>query len=105
MKTIQIPHFLHEVFGKKSTLVELSLILVTSTGATLALFWATYEEWSSVEIWKTILLVLLIFDIMAGFVANLTFSTNDYYRAAPKSRLVFILLHVQPLVFSALLGS
>lgn len=105
MKTIQIPVSLHEVFGKKSTLIELTIIFITGIGTTAALFWATHAEWNSVKIWKTVLLFLLTLDIMAGFIANLTFSTNDYYRAAAKSRLVFILLHVQPLIFSALLGS
>jgi hypothetical protein len=47
---------------------------------------------------------LLIFDILAGFIANLTLSTNNYYKENPKLRLVFIAIHIQPLIFSFLLN-
>jgi hypothetical protein len=104
MKTVQISASLHEVFGKEATLAELTMIFISSTGTSLSLFWATRTEWETLPVWKTAVLFLLIFDIMAGFIANLTFSTNDFYRKAPKLRLVFIALHVQPLVFSVLMG-
>ncbi len=104
MKKIKIPSSLHEVFGKESTLAELLMIFMVSIASTLALFFATRGEWSVFSTWKTALLFLLIFDVMAGFIANLTLSTNNFYRDQPKTRLVFIALHIQPLIFAFLLG-
>jgi hypothetical protein len=105
MKTIKIPAALHDVFGEEMTVAELLMILTVSTGTTVALFAFTRVEWSSLAFWKIVLLFLLILDIMAGFIANLTFSTNRFYRDRPKNRLIFILLHIQPLILSFLLNS
>lgn len=104
MKTIRIPATLHEVLGTKSTVVELLLIVTVSIGATLALLGVTYSELSTLADWRIVVAILLIFDIFAGFIANLTFSTNKFYRDSPKARLVFIVLHIQPLIFSFLFG-
>jgi hypothetical protein len=103
MKTIKIPASLHDVFGEEITVAELVMILTVSTGTTIVLFTFTRSEWSLLPPWKTALLFLLIFDIMAGFIANLTFSTNKFYKDRPKNRLVFIILHIQPLIFSFLM--
>jgi hypothetical protein len=104
MKTIKMPAYLHDVFGEEMTIVELWMILTVSTAMTLALFTFTRDEWSLLPVWKTVILFLLIFDIMAGFIANLTFSTNKFYRDRPKNRLIFLLLHIQPLAFSFLIN-
>lgn len=104
MKTISIPSAFHEVLGHEQTAVELLLVVLTSVGGTAALFWATPAEWLNLAWWQIVVLVLLIFDILAGFVANLTFSTNDFYQHAPKMRLVFIAIHVQPLLFALYWG-
>ena len=104
MKTIKIHPSLHEVFGKETTAAELLMIFTVSAGTTLVLFISTRPEWSALPIWKSALCFLLIFDIMAGFIANLTSSTNNFYRDQAKSRLVFIALHIQPVIFSFLLG-
>ena len=104
MKTIKIPIFLYEVLGKESTLAELLMIFLTSTLGTFGLFYFTSTEWNQLPLWKTILLFLLIFDIFAGFIANLTLSTNNYYKENQKLRLVFIAIHIQPLIFSFLLN-
>lgn len=104
MKTIKIPTFLHEVLGKESTRAELLMIFITSTLSTLALFYFTREEWNQLPFWKTAILFLLIFDVLAGFIANLTLSTNNYYKENPRLRLVFIAIHIQPLIFSYLLN-
>ncbi|HCK64960.1 MAG TPA: hypothetical protein DHW49_01725 [Anaerolineae bacterium] len=104
MKIIKIPQFLHEVLGKESTLAELLMIFVTSIVGTLGLFFFTSIEWNQLSLWKIVLLFLLIFDILAGFIANLTFSTNQHYKENSKLRLVFIAIHIQPLLFSFLLN-
>jgi hypothetical protein len=104
MKTIKMPTYLHDVFGEEITAAELWMILTVSTGTTMTLFAFTQDEWSLLPLWKIVPLFLLIFDIMAGFIANLTFSTNNFYRDRPKNRLVFIILHIQPLIFSFLMN-
>lgn len=104
MKNIKIPTFLHEVLGKESTLAELLMIFVTSILGTSALFYFTNAEWNQLALWKIVLLFLLIFDVLAGFIANLTLSTNNYYKENQKLRLVFIAIHIQPLIFAFLLN-
>lgn len=105
MKTIKLPSALHEVFGEESTRVELLLILFFSVGATLGLFASTQAEWEALTTWKFIVILILAFDIFAGFIANLTFSTNAYYQKSNKARLGFIAIHIQPLIFAFLAGS
>lgn len=95
---------MHEVLGEKPALAEILMILSFSLSASIGLFVFTRTEWSVSAFWKTALLFLLIFDVLAGFIANLTRSTNDYYQARPKLRLVFIAIHIQPLLFSLLLS-
>lgn len=104
MKTIKVPKFLHEVLGKESTSAELMMIFLTSILGTFGLFYFTNTEWNQLALWKIVLLFLLIFDILAGFIANLTLSTNNYYKENPKLRLIFIAIHIQPLIFSFLLS-
>lgn len=104
MKTIKIPSFLYEVFGKEATLAEILMLLLASLIAVLGLFIFTPTEWNELAFWKTSLLFLLIFDVFAGFIANLTLSTNNYYQENRKLRLVFIAIHIQPLIFALLLG-
>jgi hypothetical protein len=105
MKTIKTPKFLHEVLGKESTSAELVMIFLTSILGTLGLFYFTNAEWNHFPFWKTLILFLLIFDVLAGFIANLTLSTNNYYKENPKLRVIFIAIHIQPLIFSFLLNN
>lgn len=105
MKTIKLPSVLYEVFGEESTLVEMLLILFFSVGATWELFASTQAEWEALATWKFIVILILAFDIFAGFIANLTFSTNAFYQASNKARLGFIAIHVQPLIFAFLANS
>lgn len=104
MKTIKISKFLHEVLGKESAPAELVMIFITSSLSTLALFYFTREEWNQIPFWKVAILFLLIFDVSAGFIANLTLSTNNYYKENQKLRLIFITIHIQPLIFAYLLN-
>lgn len=105
MKTIKLPSALHEVFGEESTQVELLLIIFFSVGVTWGLFASTQAEWEVITTWKFIAILILTFDIFAGFIANLTFSTNAFYQKSNKARLGFIAIHVQPLIFVFLAGS
>lgn len=103
MKLIRIPKPLHEVFGEKISLLEMVVVLATSTLISIPLFVITRSEWVGLPGWKTAILFLLIFDILAGFIANLTFSTNNYYQDKPRLRLLFIAIHIQPVIFALLL--
>lgn len=104
MKTIKIPQSLHEVLGKESTPAEVWMIFITSILGTLGLFYFTNAEWNQLPFWKILIFFLLIFDILAGFIANLTFSTNQHYKENSKQRLIFIAIHIQPLIFAFLLN-
>lgn len=105
MKTIKVPSFLHEVLGRETSLAELLLTIIPSILSTLALFYFTNPEWNQLSLWKQLILFLLIFDVFAGFIANLTLSTNNYYKENPKIRLIFIAIHIQPLIFAFLLNA
>lgn len=100
MKTVNIPTFFHEVFGKRSTVFELSLILFFGVGMSNFLLAFTYSEWRDLEIWKIAIIALLALDINGGVIANFTLSTNNHYKDHPSARLTFILIHVQPIILA-----
>jgi hypothetical protein len=104
MKSIHIPTILQEGFGEETTLLELVLILTVSTISTPAVFYVTQAEWSGIPLWKLIILFVLIFDIFAGFISNLTYSTNAYYQVSRKKQLTLIAIHIQPLIFALIFG-
>ncbi|WP_010268934.1 hypothetical protein [Paenibacillus senegalensis] len=104
MKMIAVPKLLHELFGKKTTGFELWHVLFFAFGMSAVLLGFTFEEWSHLQLWRVVLLALLLVDICGGVIANLTWSTNDYYRNQPTARLIFIVVHIQPILFAALLA-
>lgn len=104
MKTVAIPKLLHEVFGKKTTPVELGLVLAFAVGMSVVLLLFTSEEWSHLNYWRLLGIVLLLVDINGGVIANFTWSTNRHYRANRAARLLFIGIHVQPILLALLFG-
>lgn len=64
----------------------------------------TSNEWSELAVWKKILLLLTL-DISGGVVANITKATNEYYQASQKARIVFLAIHIQPLLLGWLFGN
>ncbi len=104
MKSIQIPKFLHEVFGKESTIIELTLTLVFAILSTIILLTKTYSEWKGLEIFQIVVILIMAFDISGGVIANFTFSTNNQYKENARARLIFIAIHVQPLIMAFILG-
>ena len=103
--SLQMPKFLHELFGKRTTKVGLTIVLLCCLVLSSLLLVHTYNEWYELAAWKKILLILLTLDITGGVVANLTKATNEYYQASRKARLIFIAIHVQPLLLGWLLGN
>lgn len=103
MKNVEIPKFFHEVFGKRSTVLELFLTLFFGVGMSALLLAFTHAEWKALEAWRMIVIVLLALDITGGVIANFTLSTNNHYKASPQARIVFILIHVQPIILACVL--
>lgn len=105
MKSVTIPKFFHEVLGTRSTVWELVIIGIFSLVTSTLLLTSTYFEWKSLEVYRVLVIVLLTLDISGGVIANFTLSTNNYYAKRPKARLVFIALHVQPLILAIVAGN
>lgn len=104
MKSIQMPKVLHKIFGKESTVIELTLTLVYAILSTILLLTQTYSEWQSLEIFQIVVILIMAFDINGGIIANFTFSTSNQYKGNARDRLIFIAIHVQPLIMAFILG-
>lgn len=104
-KSLTMPKFLHELFGKKTTKVELTIVLLSCIVISSLLLLHTSNEWSELAVWKKIFLLLLTLDISGGVVANITKATNEYYQASQKARIVFLAIHIQPLLLGWLFGN
>ncbi|MBD2872320.1 hypothetical protein [Paenibacillus arenilitoris] len=104
MKTVNIPPYLYELFGRRTSVLELSVTLFFSAAMSAAMLAYSAKEWLTLAGWKVAALALLLLDINGGVIANFTASTNRYYRASPGARYLFILVHVQPLLLAWLLG-
>lgn len=92
MKTIVIPSVLHEVFGKQQRVLEMLVVLLVATAAP-AIFVAAGALRPATPLWRVAIALVLVFDIAAGAVANLTRGTNDHYKERYRSRIVFIAAH------------
>ena len=103
--TIQIPKFLHELFGTKQNRCELILILMFTLISTVGVAWITTPYWQTLTWYQNLVLWLLFLDISGGVVANLSEGTNHYYNARPKLRWIFISIHIQPLLLAVVLNS
>ncbi|MFC3417937.1 hypothetical protein ACFOLA_00275 [Salinicoccus hispanicus] len=104
-KTFPVPKSLHELFGRRTTKVELAIVLISCILLSSLLLFHAYDEWSDLAVWQEILLVILTLDITGGVVANVTKGTNEYYQTNHKARLVFLAVHVQPLILGWILGN
>lgn len=103
--TLKVPKFFHDILGERTQLSELALIAMTTAIIFSAAWFAGLNQLLFTEgfRWIHLLAVGLIVDIIAGAVANLTEGTNDYYRLRPRNRLIFIAIHIQPVVLHAIL--
>lgn len=100
MKTIKIPTFFHEILGESQTKIELITIMCFAVVATATVLYGTMSEWTSLSALKLSVLILLYFDISGGVIANLSYGTNQHYKVSVKRRLIFIAIHIQPLLLS-----
>ena len=102
--TIRVPSFLRDVFGESQTIGELLAIMFFGVGLATFLFFAFPEMTQGLPFWRSAIAFLLIMDIFAGCIANFTRSTNNYYAARGRERLVFIAMHMHIIVVAWLLG-
>lgn len=104
-KKITVPKYLHELFGRETTLLEILAILASASAVTIILIGLDLAYFKEIGLIKSVILAILIFDITAGVIANLTAGTNDYYAQEAVKRKIFIVIHIQPLLFSWFLGN
>ncbi|MBD3328813.1 hypothetical protein GF340_05970 [Candidatus Peregrinibacteria bacterium] len=96
-KDIKIPKLFQELHGYKSKISTIVLVYLTGiiSGSIIIIDLLKFN----LEIWKYTLLGIIVVDIAGGVVANLSSSTNSYYRDKKKLRIKFLLVHfIQPLV-------
>lgn len=91
-----VPPVLHEVFGEQSRWSDLGLIAAVA-GLVTAAFAFTMDGPSG---WRGGLALVLVADIAAGAIANLTLGTNQFYAIRPRKRWVFIAIHVHILALA-----
>lgn len=103
--TLKVPQFFHDILDERTRLSELALIAITTAIIFTAAWFAGLNQllFTAGFRWIHLLAIGLIVDIIAGAVANLTEGTNDYYRLRPLNRLIFIAIHIQPVVLHAIL--
>lgn len=94
MTLLRIPAPLHDVFGARQRPLAIALVAAAAVGVPLALAVAEPHLLTAVAGWRVALAALLVADIAAGAVANLTAGTNGHYAARPVSRWVFIAVHL-----------
>lgn len=103
MKTVQMPAYLHDVFGERQSIGSLLAILMFGGVLTAALY-AVFPNWTAgLPLWRSALAYLLIFDIFAGCIANFTASTSNFYAERKKNRIVFIAIHFHIVLIALLL--
>lgn len=96
---ICMPKLFHEAFGEWQTRTSLAAIaLAVALSATV---WLPLV--SAASTWRIVIVALLLLDIAAGAVANFSQGTNDYYKARPFSRWVFVAIHLHILAIGWLL--
>lgn len=105
MKQMKIPNVLHEIFGERQSLGSILAILLFGGVFTTAIYHMYPEMTGELPLWRSALALLLVFDIGCGCIANFTAGTSNYYAKRPGNRLIFLSVHVHPLLVALLLGT
>jgi hypothetical protein len=101
MKYFKTPESLFEVLGEKQTVLEVSCILLFALFGSLIIY---NEAEIQFDHWRSVIAYILIADVLAGCIANFSFGTNEFYAQRPKSRLIFIAIHIHILLIAWLLA-
>jgi len=89
---IKIPKLFRELHGD---IAKLSSIIITySSGILVSIITIIVTLYLHLPLWKYILLFILFIDITGGVVANLSTSTNQYYKDRNILRIIFLLMHI-----------
>jgi len=105
LRRIAIHHQLHDVFGERQTVPELTVTMLFGLGVPALLAYAEADMLGALPLWRAALALLLVLDVAAGCIANFTRSTNDYYAARSRNRWAFITVHVHVVAVALLVGS
>ena len=88
---IKISGFLQELHGEETTVFSIFLVYFTGIALGLFFFFHGPEFQSGLHRW---LLAGIAADLGGGVVANMTQSTSEYYAKRPKTRWIFIFIHI-----------
>jgi hypothetical protein len=105
MKPIRIPSFLHDVFGEQQRIVSIVSIVLFGALLTAAIYLIFPEMTDDLPAWRSILALVLMFDIFSGCIANFTASTSNFYAARKKNRILFIAIHFHIVLVALLLDA
>lgn len=100
MKYIKVNKHFQEALGEFQTKSQLALIIGFSIIASGFTFWSGQDVFLHLVWWKQVLVALLVIDIFAGYIANATEGTDNYYAQSAKRRWVFIAIHIHIIVLS-----
>jgi len=95
---IKIHTFFHEILGETQRLIDLVFIILFALITTTFSFIFYSDFLRLLPILNQVILLLLTLDITGGVIANLTYGTNQYYSTRKKARLIFISIHIQPIL-------
>jgi len=86
--------FIREFLGENPTKKDVLTILGITFLLMGAIGFVNWSELSQLPIWKTIIFLLMLFDIFAGAIGNFTLSTQLWYKNKPKKRVMFYFEHM-----------
>lgn len=93
-KEIKINNGFKEWLGENPTQGDLWYIFATAFLATGLLITCYFEELRQLQLWRSILFIIVSFDIIGGAVANFSVSTDRYYAQNRKKRWLFFAEHI-----------
>lgn len=101
---LKVPKFFHDILGEEVSKVHIFwIVLGTAITSYMLMDFGMNQIFSSGLGLANGLAFLLIVDIIAGAIANLTLGTNHFYATRPVNRLIFIGVHFQPILIHALI--
>lgn len=104
MGVVRIPSALQELLGDRQDVVSLVAIGMGGVLAPVLVGLAQPGVYADVALWRSALAVLLLLDIGAGIVSNLTPATGEHYAGSARLRWIFLAVHLHLPAIGLLLG-